>query len=261
MKWIVSLSGGTASAITAIACHENHIPYDLVFADTLTEDEDLYRFIRELSVALDKPIHWLKDGRTIWDVFLDIGYMGNSRIAACSRILKTEQIKKWVAANSGPNDPLVLGMDMMEIDRITRAQKNWGTRPVVSLINDLKIKRKTFAPTLARYGLAEPRLYAMGFPHNNCGGACVRAGQTQWATLLERNRERYMWHENEQERIMLINPNLRPFLRITLAGTVYYLTLRMFRILVEAKQIKVEPYEYGGCGCFTDADTDIGPLE
>ena len=40
-----------------------------------------------------------------------------------------------------------------------------------------------------------PRLYLLGFPHNNCGGACVRQGRAEWERLYKCFPERYQARE------------------------------------------------------------------
>ena len=40
-------------------------------------------------------------------------------------------------------------------------------------------------------GLVVPRLYRLGFAHNNCGGECVKGGQAQWIRLLRIFPDRY----------------------------------------------------------------------
>lgn len=223
------------------------------FADTLIEDEDLYRFLDDIEVALDKKIIRVSDGRTPWEVFVDKKYIGNTRIAHCSQVLKTEQIKNWLSKNSKISDPLVLGMDWSEQDRIERAQKNWAPRPVISLINEFKFWRPHWDKKFEEYNLEKPRLYKQGFPHNNCGGFCVRAGLKQFATLLESNPERFEYHEKEEQKaIQKIGPTARPFLRHTPEGERRYLTLRQFREDYEQGKLKPKPFDYGGCGCFTD---------
>lgn len=65
-KYWISASGGLGSAISCILAHEFGLDYEMIFADTLIEDEDLYRFIWEISMKLNKPLIYLKDGRTPW---------------------------------------------------------------------------------------------------------------------------------------------------------------------------------------------------
>ena len=41
------------------------------------------------------------------------------------------------------------------------------------------------------WGIKPPRLYSYGFPHNNCGGRCVRQGASEWIRLLKHFPERF----------------------------------------------------------------------
>lgn len=251
VKYWISFSGGLGSAISVLLAHMNGLEYQAVFADTLIEDDDLYRFMSDIERVTGKEIIKLRDGRDPWQVFVDKRYIGNTRTAHCSQILKTEQVAKYLQKHAEPNDVLVLGMDYSEIDRIERAQENWKPREVCSLINDFKCWRPLWDNYFALYGLKKPKLYEYGFPHNNCGGFCVRAGLAQFATLLNNFPERYMFHENKQiEAMNKIGPTAKPFLRWTFKKVTYYLTLREFRILYLAGDIKVDPYDFGGCGCF-----------
>lgn len=252
MKYQISFSGGKGSAVSALAALEHGLDFNLIFADTLIEDADLYRFNADVAKACGKQIIRLCDGRTPWGVFVDERYIGNSRIAQCSSELKTRPVMRWLENNAAPDDPLVLGMDWSEMDRIDRARKRWAPRPVVSLLNDLKVYRWQHEVILKRHGIEPPRLYARGFSHNNCGGACVRAGQAQWARLLVTDPAAYKFHENEMESAMgQIGPTAKPFLRMTVNGVKKYMTLREFREHVESDG-QVDMFSAEGCGCFTD---------
>ena len=53
----------------------------LLFADTKTEDEDLYRFLPEAAAnVLDAELVITAEGRDIWEVFFDRRFLGNSRV-------------------------------------------------------------------------------------------------------------------------------------------------------------------------------------
>lgn len=255
MKYWISISGGKGSTVSAILAHENGLDYEMVFADTKGEHPTTYQYIMDLSLALKKPVRWLQDGRDIWDVFIDSKYLGNTRVAPCSRILKTEPVKAHLAEHAAPDDPLVLGMDWSELDRIERAQKIWSPRPVVSLINQFKLKRTEFDALLSKYFDYEPQLYTDGFPHNNCAGACVRGGLKQWATVLERMPEQYAKAEAGEKRVTEALGKRHTFLRKTWFGQEVGLTLEEFRALYQNDIIQVDPYDYGGCGCFVDNDS------
>jgi 3'-phosphoadenosine 5'-phosphosulfate sulfotransferase (PAPS reductase)/FAD synthetase len=253
VKYQISFSGGLGSAISALVAYENNLDFNLIFADTLIEDEDLYRFLKEVAGVCGKPLIWLVDGRTPWDVFVDKRWIGNTRTAHCSTELKTKQVMKWLDTNADIEDPLVLGMDWSEIDRIERAQKVWTPRPVISILNEFKITRPMYADILAKYDIPQPRLYDMGFSHNNCGGFCCKAGQKQFANLKEKMPERFAHHAQEMEDAMEdIGPTARPFLRKTIDSELQYLTLKDYGKLLDEDKIEVPEFDSEGCGCFTD---------
>ena len=253
MTYQISFSGGLGSAVSALLAVENGVDFNLIFADTLIEDEDLYRFNRDVARACGKEIIHLTDGRTPWDVYVDKRWIGNTRTAHCSTELKTIPIKKWLDENAELNDPLVLGMDFSEMDRIARAQKQWAPRPVISLINIYNVWRPEWPDVLARHDIEPPRLYKMGYEHNNCGGFCCKAGLVQFERLLRNNPERFKYHEDEMERVMQeIGPTAKPFLRQSYQGETQYLTLKDFRKGVEEKTMELPMFDDAGCGCFTD---------
>lgn len=252
-RHVISLSGGLASAASAIIAHEEGLRYDLVFADTLIEHPDLYRFLRDLSSALQKPYVHLIDGRDPWDVFVARKYIGNSRTAHCSADLKTAKVAEWMEAHAFHRDPLILGMYRDEEDRLDRARKNWYPQEVTSLLIEYKVTPGEANALVAKYVEDRPLLYDMGFLHNNCGGMCVRAGQGQFAHLLKMRPQHYahMEDRNEWAREM-IGETAGGFIRVTRNGETAYLHMREFRLAVESGEIVPPAYEIGGCGCFVD---------
>ena len=90
MEHIVSLSGGTASAVAAERVIERHGAGNttLWFADTLWEDETLYQFLADLEKRWDKRIVRHTDGRTPLEVADEKQLIPNSLAAPCSHELK-----------------------------------------------------------------------------------------------------------------------------------------------------------------------------
>lgn len=268
-RYTISLSGGLASAASAVIAHEQGYNYEMVFADTLIEHPDLYRFINQLSRALGKPYVHLIDGRDPWDVFVDREYIGNTRTAHCSRDLKTAKVAEWMEANAFHHEPLVLGMYLDEEDRLDRAKANWKPQEVTSLLIDHKITPGKAAEIVSFYVAKRPVLYDMGFPHNNCGGGCVRAGQGQWNHLLNVRPQFYAQLEdrNEWAREQIAakiqaridagtykgsSGEAGGFIRVVRDGETEYLHLKEFRERVQSGELIPAPYEFGGCGCFVD---------
>lgn len=247
-------SGGIGSwgAARRLVDTGDTLPSDitLLFSDTLIEDEDLYRFLDEAAEDIGAELIRLTDGRTPWDVFRDVRFIGDHRAAPCSKELKQNTAKAWVRQNHP--DPatvtLHLGIDWTEIHRMRGAEKGWAPYAVTAPLCDRPyLTKHELLTQLKARGIEPPRLYTLGFPHNNCGGFCVRAGRAQFAHLLDVFPERYAFHEKEEEKTRQLLG--RGSILQEKDGTA--LTLRTFRRYQEAKHGYDED-DWGGCGCFVD---------
>ena len=101
-------------------------------------------------------------------------------------------------------------------------------------------------------GVEPPRLYAVGFSHANCGGACVRGGQASWKLLYQWNPERFNEWEEEEERTRTMLGKDVAMMRETVKGEMRPLTLRRFRERIEVQPQLFEKDDWGTCGCFMD---------
>jgi len=251
---VVSFSGGICSfwaahrVVEKFGC-EN---VTLLFADTCMEDEDLYRFTREASAFFGVPITTVSDGRTPWQLFEAEGMMGNSRVDLCSRILKRELLDKWHRANCVEfATTIYLGMDWTEGHRLSKVReikKNWMVEAPMQW-EPLWDKTRMFCE-LSKIGIEPPRLYKMGFPHNNCGGFCIKAGQAHFAHLLKIMPQRFLEHE-QRERKMRARLGDVSILKDRTGGTTKPLTLQRLREAIEAGK-EYDTLEWGGCGCAVD---------
>ena len=173
------------------------------FSDTRTEDEDLYRFNKEVEEFLGIEIDVLDQGKDIWDVFFENKMMGSSRFDICSRILKREQMDKRMQTRYP--DPskvvIVIGMDDTEdCHRIAKIQRAFDPYYVWFPLHDSPhISKRGIIRQLNKDGIQEPRLYNMGFKHNNCGGFCVKAGYAHFHHLLLTMPDRYAYHEAKEQ--------------------------------------------------------------
>src|SRR5690606_19325527 len=93
-----------------------------VFADTLIEDDDLYRFLKDLERHFQQPLTVLKDGRDPFQVFRDVRFLGNSRVDPCSKILKRELLETFTLSCPAPRIR-VYGMKADEDDRRERLRR------------------------------------------------------------------------------------------------------------------------------------------
>ncbi len=89
---VIFFSGGIASFEVAHYVKTN-FPKDnilLYFTDTLWEDEDLYRFIDEVSDKLKLPLLYHSKGINPIQLMFKEAAVYNSRIGRCSTVLKIE---------------------------------------------------------------------------------------------------------------------------------------------------------------------------
>ena len=223
----------------------------LLFADTKMEDEDLYRFLEEGAENIGSPLVKIADGRTPWEVMKDNKLLANTRMDACSKILKRELLDRWTKNNCDPETTtLHFGMDWTEQGRLERIRARKAPWKVEGLLATEKpyLDKPEMIAWLKREGIAPPRLYAMGFPHNNCGGFCVKAGQAHFALLLRTMPERYAYHEAKENELRAELGWRQTILRDATGGVTKPLTLTEFRERIEQQQT-FDDHEWGGCGC------------
>jgi hypothetical protein len=277
-----SSGAGSWAAARRIADEHGTDDLTLLFADVLGEDEDNYRFLVEAAADIfdvklpkswrrldGKPkvqrewaaewipgLVWLSEGRTIWDVFKDNRFLGNARLANCSKFLKQQPAREWLDANCDPADTTVyVGIDWTETHRLPAIERSYQPFTAKAPLTEKPyLNRDQVLGMLRRRGIAPPRLYGMGFAHANCGGGCVRAGQGQFAVLLKQMPERFAeWERNEQELREHLGKDVS-ILRDRTGGTVVPLTLTAFRERAESKPEQIDLFDIGGCGCFVSED-------
>lgn len=272
---------------TELIQRANDLP--LVYTDMDARKEALEQ-LRLDTVDLMPRLHWLSEQRDVWDVFYDVRFLGNSRVAHCSAQLKQRMAKRYVKPNfDAESTKLYLGIDWTEDHRTNAPRKNWAPFKVeFPLVDDMTFNKIDIMKALEVEGVEPPRLYAMGFAHNNCGGFCVRAGQGHFANLLEKNRELYLYHERREREFIEwrgadvailkrskthyvdhapyeIIKGVEDFYLLEDYETyvtqaegwrervveVIPLTLEQLRKELDAKQTQeIDFYDVGGCGCF-----------
>jgi len=251
---VAMFSGGAGSWAAAKRIPKKTGRLTLLFADSLIEDEDLYRFIDEAAADVGGLLVKVAEGRDPWQVFFDKRFLGNSRVDPCSRILKRELLRDWLDSNCDPADTTIyLGFDWTEAHRFERAQGYWEPWEVrAPLCDPPYIDKAQVLSELRAADIEPPRLYGMGFPHNNCGGFCIKQGMAGFRRLLEVFPARYDYHERKEQEIREFLGKDVAILRDRTGGTSTPLTLRSLREQIEAgaesEQLKLD---WGGCGCFS----------
>jgi hypothetical protein len=260
MKHCVQFSTGIGSAEVARRVEQIASPEDeliLLTADTMVEDDDNWRFAEEVVAKLLSP-RWqwvvLRDGRTPMQVGRDKKVVPNNRLAVCSKVLKSEILNRWIKHNCDPDNTIIhLGFDWTEPHRFERSEPLWKPYQIDAVLMREPYREKSALMQEFRdLGVEPPRLYAVGFSHANCGGACVRGGQASWKLLYQWNPERFNEWEEEEERTRTMLGKDVAMMRETVKGEMRPLTLRRFRERIEVQPQLFEKDDWGTCGCFMD---------
>jgi hypothetical protein len=208
-KHVVMLSGGASSYVAAKRVIEwygkEHVT--LLFADTLTEDEDLYRFLEDIENKFNKKITRISQGVDIWGIFKKERLIGRSNADVCSKHLKRVPMDKWIRENYPDPESVVIwvGIGLFEHHRLLRFQEK--KKPYIyesPLIEKPWLIDIDLINEVSKDGIEVPRLYKMGFSHNNCGGFCIKAGKAHFKNLLKQMPERYLYHEKKRRRVKTV---------------------------------------------------------
>jgi hypothetical protein len=261
MKRIVQFSGGLASYFAAKRIVQRHGAGDviLLFADTLIESDDLYRIMPTYVADVGATFERIADGRTPFDVFKDVRFIGNTQVDPCSAVLKRNLCRKWLEDRFTPFEDALPGIVEQAIlyvgitwdegreDEIRERWKPW--RVEFPLCDKPYITKADMIRETLANGLEVSRAYTQGFPHDNCGGGCVKAGISQWVHLRKvRPAVFQVWKEGEAGAISEIGKDVA-ILRDRRGGTTKPMTLEELEIRILANDPTLPKYDWGGCGC------------
>ena len=238
---------------------------DITSEDDVEVRKRLLPEIAAEALRIIPGLTWIADGRTPWDVFHDKRYLGNSRKAQCSHKLKQDVSARYVKANYAPdNCVLYLGIDWSEEHRTAAPIRNWTPYTVKFPMCEEPYVDKTDAfEKLAAIGIKPPRLYELGFAHNNCGGFCVRGGHGHFTNLLEKFPEQYAYHEQKEETFrQFVGKDVTIMKKERRVGEdkkrrSFPFSKRQLRQDL-AVGAEIDRDDIGGCGCFvTDTEDSI----
>lgn len=191
---MVNVSGGCASAVCWHRCIELYgrdrvFP---VFADTRSEDADLYRFLDDCEKVFGQTLVRLDQGKDIWDVFDEKGIMriaksGNACKASVE--LKQKPLNDYFAAKGF--DGQAIGIQFDEPERIEAFRRRKDGTALFPLVAKPHFSECAIHDQVKRIGLTVPYLYTQDFMHNNCGGGCILAGLAQWNAVRVSFPERF----------------------------------------------------------------------
>lgn len=250
---IVMYSGGICSFLAAerLANTFGKESLVLLFADTKMEDPDLYRFLDQTTQYLGIPLTRTAEGRTPWEVFEDVKYLGNWQSDPCSRILKRTFLRKFIREHFDPMESKVyLGYDWTEGHRVEGARPFWDPWNVGAPMGEAPYltKKQMIEETEAK-GIELPRLYALGFPHNNCGGFCIKAGISHFVHLYKTLPDVFAYHEERERKFReKLGKNVAILKYRSGPSKGQPMPLAELRQRLELDEA-FDEFDWGGCGC------------
>lgn len=267
MKFISNFSGGLCSWWAHQRTVEKFGAANVVklFADVLIETEDLYEFNRHSETVDGIPVTRISLELSPFELFRREGMIANNQFPICSTKLKREPLNGWMArhfeldANQtnaiyGPAT-VVLGFDHTEFHRVKEFQDEHPTWRVIAPMTEAPFWDKCRMMAEAeKLGFKTSILYKLGLPHNNCGGACVRAGISHFVRLYHRLPSVFwMWAAEElytQQHMRargIANWNYT-ILKDRRGGETKPLPLIELAYRIKSGE-KFSENDWGGCGC------------
>ena len=257
---LVNISGGMASAVSLIRVLERFGPQNVhaCFADVEQEHPDCYRFINDVQRVSGVSITRLSQGMDCWDVWMDrlMLTMPGNRSCLASYHLKKVPLRKHAEENFTPDETTIyVGYGKDEPDRaerLTESGKPWQFD--FPLWWKPALGRCDLADILREKGIEPPSMYAEGYPHANCKGACILAGVAQWAGLYRDDPQTYR-HNEEKEQVFLAKLRAAGRKEITIlrdrrGGTTKNLSLKQLREEIESgERWPNDDWRSASCSC------------
>ncbi|WWB86893.1 hypothetical protein V5F90_03235 [Priestia aryabhattai] len=242
----------------------------------MTEEDWLKRktILIEVSQIVNKmypQVTWIADERTPWEVFKDTRFLGNSRLAKCSHLLKQDTARKWLESSYKPDEcVLYLGIDWTEMHRTKSPVKNWAPYKVeFPMTKRPYLAKQEMLNELKRDGIEVPILYKLGFSHNNCSGMCIRGGQGHFVNLIKYFPERFDWLEQYEKDmrtylgsdVSILSKQISDGFKLKeVSGELIKVpqykkipfTLSEFKEEYKRGGEQLDLFDFGGCGCMID---------
>jgi hypothetical protein len=225
----------------------------------LGEDEDTMRFLADARDDLGVPLVVIRNRRSIWDVFLERKWLGNSSLAHCSWELKTGPAADWISRHAPAVERVLVGIDVTEIHRLPQIEANWKPyQALAPLTTKPLLWKPRLIDMLTERGIRPPRMYELGFAHANCP-ACVKGGHDHWRRLWRVWPDRYLYAEQKEREFRAQFGADVSILKDRTDGTARPLTLEEFRRRLQDSGGQLSLFgeftgaDEGGCACFTGA--------
>jgi len=145
--------------------------YEFKYPGMVKRKEELEWLRKDANEYFGGSVIWLSYGIDPWDTYFQGRFLGNSRIAKCSHILKQKMAREWIDENTErENGVYYMGIDWTEEHRTAAPRKNWAPAEIEYPLCDMEnfFSKDMLLSELDELGIEIPELYKLGFSHNNC---------------------------------------------------------------------------------------------
>lgn len=254
----ISVSGGAGSTLAAHLAVEQRGAENccLVFADTGSEHADTYAMVKHMfETALPEVPHcWIRNPLgDIWDLFDKRGFIRSPKTGCIASFhLKQKKLDAITEILGGPEDiVLVTGLDYTEQDRIDRLNKKKAPYETWQPLVALRLPNCEVIAKVEELGYPRQALYEKGYPHNNCAGACVLAGISQWVGLYQDDPETFEYAARREKQFQELHKTDFTVLRETRNGERFALSLFELKRRIEADEVSNIRDFRSTCSCMT----------
>jgi len=187
-RTIIWWSTGAASAVAAKIELARNPTAIVARCETSNEDEDNYRFERDVCLWLEREITVLKSEKfaSVPDVWDRRRYMAGTEGAPCTVEMKVVPR----LAFQRPTDIHVFGYtaDRRDVARFDLLRNTYPELTIRAPLIEAGISKAATLAMVENAGIVLPRSYAMGFPNANClRTGCVKATSPDYWALLRKN--------------------------------------------------------------------------
>jgi hypothetical protein len=185
---IIWFSQGAASAVAARLTLKKYPAAILARCETNNEHPDNYRFEKDVSEWVGKPVTLLKSSEyeSVKDVWNKTRWMAGVSGARCTVEMKVAPRLDF----QRPKDIHVFGYtaDSEDVARANRLCENYPELTVETPLIDAGITKAGCIGFLERAKIKPPLTYELGFPNANCmGTGCVKATSPDYWSLYRKH--------------------------------------------------------------------------
>ena len=190
MKEIVLYSMGICSAYIACRLQDECKSPICLWSDTRREDEDTYRFGREVAERWGLNIVEASQGGDLWETFAAWKMIPARQLSACSLEFKIKPSRAWMATFEGEGR-VAYGYDLNEQKRADRTMEHWDHKnlSVWFPLIEWEVSKAQCFGYFAQHGIKPPAMYQF-FNRANCL-PCKNFREKDWLALAYHYPEKF----------------------------------------------------------------------